>query len=386
MKRTIHATLPVRALALLALALVALSSCAAAGFPAPTSGPKYIFLFIGDGMGKNHVAAAELYAATPEAAAAGVAPLRFPGFPARGEISTSNKYGLTTDSAAAATALASGRKTANGVINMNPSGTLRYEIITDLAKAAGRRVGVVTSVSLNHATPAGFYAFSGARGDYYEIAAQLAARQFDYFGGGGLLSPRGDDGKRPDAFSLAAENGFTVARTKAAFAALAPGVGRAIAVGERLDGSQALPYAADRAPGDLALADFVAKGIELLDGEGGFFMMAEGGRIDWASHANDIFRALPEVADLDRAVAVALDFQKEHPDETLIVVTSDHETGGLAIAEGEGFDWTRFSWSTDGHTGSKVAVFASGVGQELFAGSYENTGIFDRLKALVEVE
>ncbi len=386
MKLNFHAVQTFRALVLLSLALAALSSCAAAGFPAPTVGLKYIFLFIGDGMGKNHVAAAELYAATPEAAAAGITPLRFSAFPARGEISTSNIYGRTTDSAAAATALASGRKTANGVLNMNPAATETYAIITDLAKARGRRVGVVTSVSLNHATPAGFYAFSGARGDYYEIAAQLAARQFDYFGGGGFLSPRGEDGKQADAFALAAAKGFTVARTAAAFAALEPGVGRAIAVGERLDADQALPYAADRAPGDLALADFVAKGVELLEGDGGFFMMAEGGRIDWASHNNDVRRMLPEVADLDRAVAVAIDFQSAHPDETLIVVTSDHETGGLAIAEGEGFDWARFSWSTGGHTGAKVAVFASGIGQELFAGSYDNTGIFERLKALIEAE
>ena len=386
MKRTIHATLPARALALLALALAALSSCSAAGFPAPTSSPKYIFLFIGDGMGKNHVAAAELYAASPEAAAREIGPLRFPAFPVRGEITTHNQYFKVTDSAAAATALASGRKTANGILNMNGSATQRYAIITDLAKARGRRVGIVTSVSLDHATPAGFYAFSGERGDYYSIAVQLAARQFDYFGGGGLLSPRGSDGKQPDAFALAAANGFTVARTKAEFDALNPGAGRAIAVGEHLDAKMALPYAADRADGDPTLADFVDKGIELLDGEGGFFMMAEGGRIDWASHANDIFRALPEVADLDRAVAVAIAFQSARPDETLIVVTSDHETGGLSIAEGVGFDWTRLSWSTGGHTGSKVAVFASGVGQELFAGSYDNTGIFERLKALIEAE
>lgn len=386
MKRSFHAKPSVRALALLALALVALSSCAAAGFPAPTSGPKYIFLFIGDGMGENHVAAAELYAATPEAAGKGVAPLRFPAFPVRGEITTHNASWGVTDSAAAATALASGRKTANGILNMNPKATERYAIITDLAKARGRRVGIVTSVSLDHATPAGFYAFSGARDDYYGIAVQLAARQFDYFGGGGFLSPTGADGKRPDIFALAAANGFAVARTKAAFDAFAAGSGRAIAVGWKLDGNQALPYAADRADGDPTLADFVAKGVELLDDGGGFFMMAEGGRIDWASHANDIFRALPEVADLDRAVAAAIAFQSAHPDETLIVVTSDHETGGLEIADGEGFDWTRFSWSTSGHTGRRVAVFASGVGQELFSGSYDNTGIFDRLKALIEAE
>jgi alkaline phosphatase len=386
MKRTFHVKPLVRLMVFLALALAALSSCAAAGFPAPTAGPKYIFLFIGDGMGENHVAAARLYAATSEAAAKGIAPLRFPDFPVRGEIATHNISLGVTDSAAAATALASGRKTANGVLNMNPWATERYAIITDLAKARGRRVGIVTSVSLDHATPAGFYAFSGARGDYYSIAVQLAARDFDYFGGGGFLSPRGANGDRTDVLALAAGNGFTVALTKAAFAALAPGVGKVIAVGEKLDGSEALPYAADRSPGDPALADFVAKGIELLDGDGGFFIMAEGGKIDWASHANDVFRAMPEVADLDEAVAAAIAFQSTHPDETLIVVTSDHETGGLEIAEGDGFDWTRLSWSKSGHTGAKVAVFASGIGQELFAGSYDNTGIFERLKALIEAE
>jgi alkaline phosphatase len=386
MKRSIRAISPKRFPAFLALALIAFSCCAAADFPAPTAGPKYIFLFIGDGMGENHVAAARLYAATPEAAAKGVAPLRFPAFPVRGEIATHNSSLGVTDSAAAATALAAGRKTANGILNMNPQLTERYAIITDLAKARGLRVGIVTSVSLDHATPAGFYAFSSARDDYYSIAVQLAARGFDYFGGGGFLSPRGANGDKTDVLVLAAANGFTVARTKAEFAALAPGIGRAIAMGERLDSSKALPYAADRAPGDLALADFVAKGIELLGGENGFFMMAEGGKIDWVSHANDVFRTLPEVADLDAAVAIAVAFQSAHPDETLIVVTSDHETGGLAIAEGAGFDWTRLSWSTSGHTGAKVAVYASGIGQELFAGSYDNTGVFERLKALIEAE
>lgn len=386
MKRSIRAAPPLRFSAFLALALIALSCCAAADFPAPTAGPKYIFLFIGDGMGENHVAAARLYAATPEAAGRGVSPMRFPAFPVRGEITTENIYRGVTDSAAAATALASGRKTANGVLNMNPQATERYAIITDLAKARGLRVGIVTSVSLDHATPAGFYAFASARADYYSIAVQLAARGFDYFGGGGFLSPRGAKGGRPDVLALAAADGFTVARTRQEFEALAPGIGRAIAVGERLDADKALPYAADRAPGDLALADFVAKGIELLEGGNGFFMMAEGGKIDWASHANDVFRALPEVVDLDEAVAVAVAFQAARPDETLIVVTSDHETGGLAIAEGEGFDWTRLSWSTSGHTGAKVAVYASGIGQELFAGSYDNTGVFERIKALVEAE
>lgn len=113
-------------------------------------------------------------------------------------------------------------------------------------------------------------------------------------------------------------------------------------------------------------------------------MMIEGGKIDKASHANDVELMVHEVLDLDAAIGIALGFYRDHPDDTLIVVTSDHETGGLSIAEGSGFDYGQLSWSTTGHTGQAVSVFAQGLGQELFSGSYDNTGIFARMKALAD--
>lgn len=364
--------------------LFLLISCSAASFPLPETGPKHIFLFIGDGMGLAHVRAAGLYAESDAGIAAGASPLRFDDFPVSGLISTHNYWGVITDSAAAATALASGFKTSNGVINMNPAKTERYPILSELERRKGFRVGVVSNTALNSATPAAFFASSPSRDDNYEIAAQLAGSPFDYFGGGGLVEPRGPDGTQPDAFELAKANGFEVVRDKAGFQALLPGSGPVLAVNEILDGSASMAYALNREPGDLSLADFTRKGIELLSGGKGFFMMIEGGKIDKASHANEAELMVHEVLDLDAAIGSALEFYRNHPDDTLIVVTSDHETGGLSIAEGSGFDFGRLSWSTTGHTGQEVGVFAQGLGQELFSGSYDNTGIFARLLALAE--
>lgn len=329
-------------------------------------GPKHIFLFIGDGMGPNHIIAAQMYAESEAGKTAGISPLRFADFPVSGAVTTHNYFGLVTDSAAAATAMASGKKTANGLINMNPLKTRSFTTISAFQKAAGRRVGVVSSSPLNSATPAAFYASAPSRDDDYDIAVQLAESPYDYFGGGGLDHPKGDNEAQPDAYDIATAKGFTVVKENVDFSALSAGVGRTLAV----------------CPS--SLPDFTRKGIELLSSGEGFFMVVESGKIDTASHANKLALMIPEVIALDESVAAAVDFYNENPDDTLIVVTSDHETGGLTIADGEGFDYGRFSWTTTGHTGQAVRVFALGVGQELFSGSYDNTGIFDRLKALTD--
>jgi alkaline phosphatase len=158
-------------------------------------------------------------------------------------------------------------------------------------------------------------------------------------------------------------------------------------MGERLDSESALPYEAAQVPGDLRLADFVEKGIELLsDDPEGFFMMVEGGKIDWACHDNDTALMLGEVGGFDDAISKALIFRDAHPSRTLIVVTADHETGGFQYsspvdrANGSG----RLEWTTRGHTGADVGIWASGLGAELFSGTYPNTGVFDRLKVLLQ--
>ena len=193
------------------------------------------------------------------------------------------------------------------------------------------RIGIVTSTSLNHATPAAFYAHADSRKDYYDIAVQMAESDFDYFGGGGIYRPTGSDEDQVSAYTLLEENGYTVADTPEEIEALDAASGKAYAVSPVLQGSEMMPFAIDAEEGGLALADFVRKGIDVLDNENGFFMMCEGGKIDSACHANDAATAMAEVLAFADAVQEAVEFMGEHPGETLILVTADHETGGMAL-------------------------------------------------------
>jgi len=293
---------------------------------------RYVFLFIGDGMGAAQVTVANIFATKRNSHGIELSPLSFPQFPVSGTISTLNSKGAVTDSAAAATALASGRKTINGVINMDATLTKEFKTIAEYAKEAGMRVGIITSITLNHATPAGFYARTPSRDNYYDIAVQLANSNFNFFGGGAISQRRGANGNQRDAVEIATANGFTFVNTLEGFNALRPGIGRVIAVNPGSSG--AMPYEIDRRENELSLADFTRKGIELLENPGGFFMMIEGGNIDTAGHANDPGAVIHDVIAFDNAVRVALEFAQRHPRETLIVVTADHETGGMSIDEG----------------------------------------------------
>jgi alkaline phosphatase len=311
----------------------------------------------------------------------------FARFPVRGLTATQNFFGGVTDSAAAATAMATGRKTASGVLAMDPLGIVAYRSIAKSARDSGMKVGIVTTVSLDHSTPAAFYATSAGRNDYYGIALQIPASGFDYFGGGTLLQPRGASGLKPDAFALIAAAGYSIVDDAEAFRSLAPGkpagFGRIFAVNSVIADSGSMPYDIDRAPGDLSFADYVAKGIELLDGTAGFFMMAEAGKIDWACHDNNAAAAIGEVRALDRAVAAALAFAARHPGEVLVVVTGDHETGGMKLAPPTSDAAANVRWTSSGHTGVPVPTYASGTGQNLFAGNYDNTDIFRKLSAVM---
>jgi alkaline phosphatase len=246
---------------------------------------------------------------------------------------------IITDSASAGTAIATGNKTASGVINMDPGKTIKFKTIAEYAKELGWKVGIVSNVSLDHATPAAFYAKALSRGDMYEIGVQLAASGFDYFGGGGLAQPKGKKGDQPDVVELAKKAGYTIVNDPAAFKALKPVAGqKVLAMNATLQDSMAMPYEIDRADDDLALADYVSKGIELLDNPKGFFMMVESGKIDWACHANDAAASIGDTLAFDTAIAKAVAFQKKHPKDTLIIVTGDHETGGMSI----GFAGTKY--------------------------------------------
>ena len=154
---------------------------------------------------------------------------------------------------------------------------------------------------------------------------------FDYFAGGALLEPTGPDEDKEDLYARAEQAGYQVVRTQAEAEALTADSGKALLIDEHLADSDSMAYGLDLQEGQWSLADYVDKGIEMLDNDTGFFMMVEGGKIDWACHANDAGSTLSDTIELDEAVEQAVEFYKEHPDETLILVTGDHETGGLTI-------------------------------------------------------
>ena len=283
---------------------------------------RYVFLFIGDGMGEAQVEAARLYSE-----AAGRGPLAMTGLDVRGRMSTRSHGGSVTDSAAAGTALATGFKTKNGVLGMDPSGATKLPTIAEATRDMGMRVGVVSTVFLNDATPAAFYASRPSRTDYYEIGEQMIESGFDYFAGGGINRRTGRKKNRRDIYELARQGGYQVLRTRQELASVRPG-GRVLAT---FSVGGALPYEMDRPQSIPSLAELTSKGIELLDNPNGFFMMVEGGRIDWACHLNDAAAMIGDVLALDDAVKEALAFARERPD-TLIVVLADHETGGMSLS------------------------------------------------------
>jgi alkaline phosphatase len=299
---------------------------------------KYVFFFVGDGMATPQVNAAEIFKSAQNHSGIKVSHLSFTRFPTSGLTTTYDASSFITDSASAMTAMMTGHKTLSGVINMDTSKTEKYKTLAEYAKDNGYKVGIVSSVSLDHATPAATYAKVPSRGQMYDIDVQLTRSNFDYFGGGGLTQ-KGKKAGEPDVFDLARMNGYTVVDSKADFDALKSGVGKILACNAVLQDENAMPYDMDRRAGDLGLADYTRKGIELLDNPNGFFMMVEGGKIDWACHANDASAAIKDTLAFDEAIGQAIKFADAHADETLIVVTGDHETGGMTI----GFAGTKYS-------------------------------------------
>jgi alkaline phosphatase len=318
----------VKIFALLAAVFVAfIYSCPALADPSA----KHVFLFIGDGMGTAQRNAAEIFLAGKREgdAVPREAQLVMNSLPVAGEIGTDSLSGVT-DSAAAGTALATGKKTKNGAVATDGSGK-KYRSVAAIAHENGYKIGIVTPTFLQDATPAAFYAHSDSRGRRYEIGLELAASGFEYFAGGGFSNPNGKDKKQKSLADIASSEGYRVTTTRAAFDSLVP-EGKVIAISPRLE-SAYMPWAIDARSGDkyISLAEFVKKGIDLLGG-GSFFMMVEGGKIDLACHANDAASAIQEVIAFDEALAIAVGFLREHPDDTLVVVTSDHETGGMTLS------------------------------------------------------
>lgn len=295
--------------------------------------PKYIFYFIGDGMGIGQVQTLRTYYQNlPEEAPDAVT--HFYEYPVMGFITTYSASDDITDSAAAGTALATGCKTRNGMIGMDAD-TVALTSIAKQMKAAGRGVAIMSSVCIDDATPSAFYASRPNRGDYYEIVRQGAASNFDFLAGAYFRDPYGVRAKTPgNVFAEYEAAGYCVARGCNGYeTAVAEGASKVLWLDNDTTTENRIGYAVDGVNGDMTLPQMVSCGIDFLYKKypKGFFMMAEGGAIDHMGHGNDPSGVLLETKEFDAAIQVAYEFYKQHPRETLIVVTADHETGGLSL-------------------------------------------------------
>ena len=376
---------------------------------------KYVFYFIGDGMGFNHVSLTEYWLGYTQDVFDS-RPLSFSAFPVLGWAVTHSESNLITDSAAAGTALSTGSKTKNGMLATGPDSTA-LESISYKIHDAGYKVGISSTVGINHATPAAFYGHNVNRGNYYEIASEIPASEFEFFAGGGAIESTGDDEDRVSVYEAIGKGGYVIAEGMDDFAAKKDGAEKMMLLQKDGRLRTELPYAIDMKEDDMTQADLVRASIDFLyeeDGEG-FFVMSEGGRIDWASHGNDTKAVILETLSLSDAVAEAVRFYNEHPDETLIVVTADHETGGLTLSWEKGYNLyldkleeircskdkvseeerermneisheAHIGWTTGDHSAANVPVFAIGAGSGLFSGRMDNTDIPKRICEAMGVE
>lgn len=326
---------------------------------------------IGDGMGIAQVTAG-IYASST--------PLALEQFPATGLIKTHSAKNLITDSAAGATAFSCGCKTYNGAIGVNVSKKPCLTIL-EQAEAFGLATGLVATSSITHATPASFIAHSRDRQYMEEIATYFVKTPVDLFIGGGMKYFTNRKTDQRNLYSELQEKGYNVSDFSAGPLGVngAPGADRPFAWFSAMeepesvkDGRTYLPVAARIAP------DFLAKRSPK-----GFFLMIEGSQIDWACHANKGEEAVQEMLDFDRAIGEALRFAQSDGN-TLVIVTADHETGGMALLRGEDNSSLVFKFTTDYHTASMVPVFAYGPGAEQFNGVYDNTDIYFKMRALLK--
>ena len=286
------------------------------------SQPRYVFYFIGDGMGNGHVMSAESYNRNVRGADEPLLMLRFPVV---SQCTTFSASSPVTDSAAAGTALSTGHKTKNGMLGMGPDSVAVSSIAKDLYDR-GWGVGVVTSVSPDDATPGAFYAHQPYRKMFYEIGLDAARSGYDFLAGANL---RGAEGT--DLLEQMERNGVAVVRGLDQLA--------------RTDSKKVfllntdsvmmtnIGYTIDSIPGVLTLPQITGAALAHLrkNSPAQFFLMVEGGNIDHAAHANDGGGVIKEILNFNEALALAYDFYLEHPDETLIVVTADHDTGGMSL-------------------------------------------------------
>lgn len=378
-------------------------------------GPKYIFLFVGDGMSYAHYQLASYYFDSIGEDGA----INFTEFGSTGTVTTYNETSLIPDSASTITAIASGNKTAMGVINEDSESDIEYRTIAEyIKKVCGYKIGIISSVGVNHATPAGFYAKTPDRNAYYDIGLDLIESDFDYFAGGNFILQNGPEGTSENLNKLAAKAGYTL-------------LNDADRVYENLDkekillttgceyNENSLAYRIDRENGftnnNTSLADLVRSGISYLGPDAfyfessdedidddsteetekedkskntdypdenqkdedeaeekensGFFIMCEGGMIDWACHSNDAATMIYEMKDFCEAIDEALAFYEKYPDDTLILVTADHESGGLTL----GYSETRYEMNLPLLKNQKISEAAY---DNLYITNYKNDEVY----------
>ena len=294
-------------------------------------------------------------------------------FNAIGFSKTQSANNYITDSASGATALASGVKTYNGAIGVNPD-TISVKTILEELEEKGFRTGLVSTSAITHATPASFIAHQKSRNMYEEIAADFLKTDIDVIIGGGYnhFAER-KDGK--DLIKKFIAKDYKVVRSVSELEKISSGKVVALTAPEHngrvAERGNYLPFA-------------MQKAIELLKTKkDGFFLMVEGSQIDWGGHENNTSYVVEEMLDLDKAIGEALKFAASDG-KTLIVVTADHETGGFALLGGDmGTGMVKGGFATGGHTGIMVPVFAYGPGAEIFSGIYENTAIYEKMKKLL---
>jgi len=292
--------------------------------------PKYVFLFIGDGMGLQQVNATQVYL---DSVLKNNQKLSFIDFPVQTFATTYAATRYITCSAAAGTALSTGNKTSISTIGLNYNHTDSLFSVAKKLKDKGFKVGILTTVGIDDATPSAFYAHQGSRGSRYEIAKDLIKSGYDFFGSGGFLDPYGK--KQKDSvesiYSVGSKKSFAFTTSLSSVDSLKVKYKSVFYSVPNPTSDSSFKYVIDSDSSDITLAQMTQKAIETLYNPKGFFMMVEGGKIDWACHSNDAASMFNELIAFSDAINRAVEFYKAHPNETLIIVTADHETGGFSL-------------------------------------------------------
>ena len=289
--------------------------------------PKYIFYFIGDGMGLGHIMITEAYNRTVLNNDEHLTMLQFP-VTSMATTYSANRH--ITDSSAAGTALSTGNKTNNYMLGVTPDSVPVFSIAKAL-KDNGYGVGIATTVTLNDATPAAFYGNAPNRKLYYEIGKGIIGSNYEFFAGYNLISKNNNKGEKTDLYEKIEKDGYKIVKGKEEYEKIKNH--NKIILLNKPNRAGHCGYTVDSMGNDNFNVPYLTQTCMnhlQKNSPEKFFMMIEGGNIDWIAHANDP-GVVKSILDFDEGIKIAYDFYKKHPDETLIVVTADHNTGGMTF-------------------------------------------------------